>query len=104
MKAKVLLAGMFVVLGATTKLAQYARDVMTEGQATINEERKLGQDAITHQIGNARHTTQIPWRATRIPYQHPCTECAGAGILKHRSKTRKRLVAGDNRDCALSVF
>jgi hypothetical protein len=53
-KAKVLLASMFVVLGATTSFAQYARDATTEGQATINEEQKLGPDAITHQIGNAR--------------------------------------------------
>ena len=69
MKAKVLLAGMFVVLGATTSFAQYARDVTTEGQATINEEQKLGPDAITRQIGNARYTTQVPWWATRRAYQ-----------------------------------
>jgi hypothetical protein len=41
-------------------VAQYARDVTTEGQATINEEQKLGPDAITH---------QIPWWATRRLYQ-----------------------------------
>ena len=68
-KAKVLLASMFVVLGATTSFAQYARDVTTEGQATINEVQKLGPDAITHQIGNARYTTQIPWWATLRLYQ-----------------------------------
>ncbi len=69
MTAKILLAGIFLILGSTASFAQYGGDVTSEGQATINEEQKLGPDAVTHQFGNTRFTTAIPWWYGRRAYQ-----------------------------------
>ncbi len=66
MKAKLALAGILLCLGSGVSYAQYARDVTSEGQATINEEQKLGPDAVTRQFGNERVTTAAPsWRVRR---------------------------------------
>jgi hypothetical protein len=55
MKAKMIVAGMFAVLSVTAAFAQ-ARDTTSEGQATINEEQKLGPNAATSQVGSERVT------------------------------------------------
>ena len=70
MKAKLMIAGMFLVLGAAASYAQTARDATSEGQATINEEQKLGPNAGTSQVGNERVTTGTPG-ATRAPVGAP---------------------------------
>jgi hypothetical protein len=55
MKTEMIVAGMFIVLSATAASAQ-ARDTTSEGQATINEEQKLGPNATTSQVGSERVT------------------------------------------------
>jgi hypothetical protein len=69
MNVKILIAGMFLILSASASSAQYARDVTSEGQATINEEQKLGPNAVTSQVGNERVTTTTPWRYPRRGHQ-----------------------------------
>ena len=69
MKAKLALAGILFCLGSGASYAQYARDVTSEGQATINEEQKLGPDTITRQYGNERVTRAAPWRYGQWVYR-----------------------------------
>jgi hypothetical protein len=71
MKATIIVAGMFLVVGAQASSAQTARDTTSEGQATINEEQKLGPNAGTSQVGNERVTTGAPGAATRAPVGAP---------------------------------
>jgi hypothetical protein len=71
MKATIIVAGMFLVVGAQASSAQTARDTTFEGQATINEEQKLGPNAGTSQVGNERVTTGAPGAATRAPVGAP---------------------------------
>ena len=70
MKATIIAAGVFLIAGAQASYAQTARDTTSEGQATINEEQKLGPNAGTSQVGNERVTTGTPG-ATRAPVGAP---------------------------------
>jgi hypothetical protein len=73
MKATIIAAGMFLVVGAQASFAQTARDATSEGQATITEEQKLGPNAGTSQVGNERITTGTPG-ATQAPLGTPRVE------------------------------
>jgi hypothetical protein len=74
MKATMIAVGMFLVVGAQASYAQTARDTTSEGQATINEEQKLGPNAGTSQTGNERVTTGAPAAANRAPVGAPSVE------------------------------
>ena len=74
MKATIIAAGMFLIVGAQASYAQIARDTTSEGQATINEEQKLGPNAGTSQVGNERVTTGAPAAANRAPVGAPSVE------------------------------
>jgi hypothetical protein len=65
MKANIVIAGMFIMLSATAVSAQ-SRDTTSEGQATINEEQKLGPNATTSQVGNERVTNGAAGAPTAV--------------------------------------
>ena len=90
MKATIIAAGMFLVVGAQASYAQTARDTTSEGQATINEEQKLGPNAGTSQVGNERD-------------YHRCSRCcqpsSGRCATSREEGSCASRAAGEFDDC-----